>query len=131
MDFIEFCDRSRILLAVLPPHSTPTLQPLDVALFAPLSAAYSKELSQHLERAQGLIPINEGDFFELYWRAWGSSFKTETILSSFAATGINPLNPDATFKGSPTTPQPMRALKACRRLVLATGEGWIVSYARR
>ncbi|KNG45926.1 pogo transposable [Stemphylium lycopersici] len=98
MDFIKYCDRNRILLAILPPHSTQTLQPLDVALFAPLSAAYSKELSQHLERAQGLIPINKGDFFKLFWRAWGSSFKTETTLSSFAATGISPLNPDAVLK---------------------------------
>lgn len=37
MDFIEYCDRHRILLIVLPPYSTHTLQPLNVVLFKPLS----------------------------------------------------------------------------------------------
>jgi hypothetical protein len=41
MDFIEYCDRNRILLAVYPPHSTHTLQPLDVVMFKPFSSAYS------------------------------------------------------------------------------------------
>jgi hypothetical protein len=37
MEFIDYCDRHRILLMILPPHSTHTLQPLDVVLFKPLS----------------------------------------------------------------------------------------------
>jgi hypothetical protein len=32
-DFIDFCDSNRILLAIFPPHSTHSLQPLDVVLF--------------------------------------------------------------------------------------------------
>ena len=35
MDFIDYCDQNKILLAVYPPHSTHTLQPLNVALFKP------------------------------------------------------------------------------------------------
>ncbi|KAI1676492.1 DDE-1 domain containing protein [Pyrenophora tritici-repentis] len=34
-DFIDFCE---ILLMVFPPHSTDSLQPLDVVLFAPLAS---------------------------------------------------------------------------------------------
>lgn len=41
MDFIEYCDKRRILLMVFPPHSTHTLQPLDVVMFKPLSQAYT------------------------------------------------------------------------------------------
>jgi hypothetical protein len=41
MDFIEYCDKRRILLMVFPPHSTHTLQPLDVVMFKPLSQAYA------------------------------------------------------------------------------------------
>lgn len=48
IDFINYCNQNRILLAILPPHSTYTLQPLDVAMFKPLSTAYSTELSKHL-----------------------------------------------------------------------------------
>jgi hypothetical protein len=45
MDFISYCDKQRILLAVFSPHSTHTLQPLDVVLFKPLSTAYSTALT--------------------------------------------------------------------------------------
>jgi hypothetical protein len=41
MDFIEYCYQQRILLAVFPPHSTHSLQRLDVVMFKPLSSAYS------------------------------------------------------------------------------------------
>ena len=57
--FIDCYDKNRILLAFYPPHSTHTLQPLDVALFRPLSQAYSNKLSslvQLLRRARWQIP---------------------------------------------------------------------------
>jgi hypothetical protein len=91
-DFIDYCDDHRILLAIMPPHSTHTLQPLDVVLFKPLSTAYSNQLSSHLQRSQGLVPIRKGDFFPLFWRAWEVSFRKETILKSFEATGIWPVD---------------------------------------
>jgi hypothetical protein len=69
-----------------------------VALFAPLAVAYTKELSLHLQRSQGLLPVKKGDFFELFWTAWNTAFTKETILSSFRATGINPLNADVVLK---------------------------------
>jgi hypothetical protein len=94
MDFIEYCDRNKILLVVLPPHSTHTLQPLDVCLFKPLSQAYSSELSSFIQRSQGLLPVKKGDFLPLFWEAWTSSFKPKTILKSFEVTGISPMNPD-------------------------------------
>ena len=40
-DFIEYCHANKILLAIFPPHSTHSLQPLDVVVFSLLSAAYS------------------------------------------------------------------------------------------
>jgi transposase len=48
LDFIQYCNDNKILLAVFPPHLTYTLQPLDVVLFKPLSDAYSTQLSSHL-----------------------------------------------------------------------------------
>jgi hypothetical protein len=36
-EFIQMCDRLRILMCILPLHSTHQLQPLDVGLFQPLS----------------------------------------------------------------------------------------------
>ena len=94
MDFIDYCDQNKILLAILPPHSTHTLQPLDVSMFKPLSTAYAVELSNYLHTSQGLVPIKKGDFFQLFWTAWETSFKESTILTSFKATGISPLDPE-------------------------------------
>jgi hypothetical protein len=90
--FIEYCHRNRILLSIFPPHSTHTLQPLDVVMFKPLSSAYSKELAYHQHQALGLNPIKKGDFFPLFWSAWMSSFKETTIRKSFEACGIWPMD---------------------------------------
>jgi hypothetical protein len=94
MDFINYCDQNKILLAILPPHSTHTLQPLDVVMFKPLSTAYSKELTIHLHSSQGLSVIKKSDFFHLFWKAWVSTFTQGLILKSFEATGISPLQPN-------------------------------------
>jgi hypothetical protein len=59
MDFIDYCDRNKILLAISPPHATHTLQPLDVALFKPLSTACSNELSSFMDQCCGLLPITK------------------------------------------------------------------------
>jgi hypothetical protein len=96
--FIKFCYQNRILLAILPPHSTHTLQPLDVVMVKPLSQSYSTPLTNHLHDAQGLALIRKGEFFPLFWIAWTSCFKEEHILKSFEATGIWPMNPDVILK---------------------------------
>jgi hypothetical protein len=83
MDFIDYCDQHKILLAIFPSHSMHMLQPLDVCMFKPLSQAYSDELSAFLKRSQRLSPIKKGDFFPLSWKAWVSSCKKNTIINSF------------------------------------------------
>jgi hypothetical protein len=65
MDFIEYCDQNKILLAVYPPHSTHTLQALDVSMFKPLSTAYSNEVSVFMERSWELTSMSKRDFFLL------------------------------------------------------------------
>lgn len=92
MKFISYCHQNRILLCVLPPHSTQTLQPLDVAIFKPLADAYSNELTNYLHQAQGLIAMQTIDFFPLFWSAWSSSIVKKTVLSAFEHTGIEPMN---------------------------------------
>jgi hypothetical protein len=94
MDFINYCDQNKILLAVFPPHSTHTLQLLDVVMFKPLSTAYSKELTTHLHNSQGLSVIKKSDFFHLFWKAWVGTFTQELIFRSFEVTGISPLQPN-------------------------------------
>jgi hypothetical protein len=106
MDFISYRDQNKILLVILPPHSTQTLQPLEVTMFKPLSTVYSTELSSHLHRSHGLLPIKKGDFFPLFWKAWVSSFKETLILTAFKATGISPMDPNTILdRFTNTTPE--------------------------
>jgi hypothetical protein len=98
MDFIEYCDQNRILLMVYPPHSTHTLQPLDVVMFKPLSSAYSGQVAAFIERCQGLTSMSKRDFYPMFMAAWEASFKRETILKAFQATGLSPFNPEVILK---------------------------------
>ncbi|RAQ99893.1 pogo transposable element [Stemphylium lycopersici] len=98
MEFIEYCDANKILLMIYPPHSTHTLQPLDVVMFAPLAAANKAELARFLDRAQGLTSITKRDFYRLFNAAWHSSFNEKLIQKSFEATGISPLDPGVILK---------------------------------
>ena len=98
MKFIEYCDAHRILLAVLPPHSTHTLQPADVGLFGPLATAYRAALQEFLYKSLGLTAITKRDFFRLFWVAWCESFTEKNIKSAFKATGIAPLDAEVVVK---------------------------------
>ncbi|RMZ71416.1 pogo transposable [Pyrenophora seminiperda CCB06] len=89
---LEHCHRHKILLAVYPPHSTHTLQPLDVVMFKLLSTAYLKKLQQSTVKHQGLVSVKKSDFFSLSWDAWVTSFIEKNILNSFKTTAVSPLN---------------------------------------
>ncbi|KAJ6436142.1 Arginine--tRNA ligase, cytoplasmic-like protein [Purpureocillium lavendulum] len=94
MDFLEWCDQHRIIVAVFPPHSTHRLQPLDVSLFSPLSTAYTKQLIQWTAKTQGLISLSKREFWTLFWNAFEASFSPENIASGWERTGLLPLDPE-------------------------------------
>ena len=107
MDFMEYCYHHKILLIVYPPHSTHTLQTLDVVMFKPLSSLYSTQLIDHLQKSQALMPVKKGDFLHLFYTAWKIAFKKRTILRSFEATGVWPMEGEVILKRSRTkTPEP-------------------------
>ncbi|KAI9037196.1 uncharacterized protein KD926_000769 [Aspergillus affinis] len=94
MKFFEYCKANKILLMTYPPHSTHSLQPLDVGIFGPLSTAYSERLERFLHESQGLCHITKRDFFRLFWPSWESALSAENIASSWKSVGVWPLNPD-------------------------------------
>jgi hypothetical protein len=94
MDFIKYCKAHKILLVVFPPHSTHTLQPLDVVCFKPLSTSYSTKLGNYLFKTQGLLDVQKEDFCLLFWSAWESSLTTKLVCKAFKATGICSMNAD-------------------------------------
>jgi hypothetical protein len=66
MDFIKYCDQNRILLAVYPPHSTHTLQLLDVIMFKTFSLGYSNQVAAFMERCQELTSMSKRDFYPMF-----------------------------------------------------------------
>ena len=107
MTFIEAAHERRIIIMILPSHSTHRLQPLDVGLFAPLSMAYSQQLTLLIHNSLGLVSMTKRLFWPLFWRAWTESFTPENVNSAFKMTGIWPLNPDMILaKMKSVTPPP-------------------------
>jgi hypothetical protein len=62
MEFIRAYDRLKILLLILPPHSTYRLQPLDVSCFLPLSTCYSTEINRVLNASEGITYLTKRTF---------------------------------------------------------------------
>jgi hypothetical protein len=66
---VRLADQLRILILVLPSHTTHRLQPLDVGMFSPLSTAYSKELNKYTDAGLGWVTITKRHFWPLFRNA--------------------------------------------------------------
>lgn len=108
MSFIDTCDQLRILLLILPPHSTHRLQPLDVSLFAPLSTHYTNSLNKLMFNSYGIVGMSKRQFWSCFLPAWKASFTEKNIESAFRKTGIFPYNP-ALVLDVITIPAPIEA----------------------
>jgi hypothetical protein len=122
MDFIDYCDRNRILLAIFPPHSTHTLQPLDVCVFKSLSAAYSGELSRYLHNSQGLSTVAKRDFFTLFWKSWVNIATPQLIQRAFECTGIWPPDSSTILKRFRQETQPEQDSRESSTSVLSASD---------
>jgi hypothetical protein len=98
MDIIEYCHQNKILLMIYPPHSTHTLQPLDVVMFKPLSSAYSSQVAAFMASRQGLTSMSKRDFYSMFITAWEASFKKETIFKAWETRGLLPFDPEVILK---------------------------------
>ena len=94
LEFINYCDQNRILLLILPLHTTHRLQPLDIGLFQPLSTAYSAELDNITAKSAGIVSMKKRMFWSVFKPAWDASFTLKNIINAFAKPGIWPINPD-------------------------------------
>jgi hypothetical protein len=67
--FVDFADRYRIIILVLPPYTTHRLQLLDIDLFQPLSTAYSEELDNLMSDSGGAISMSKAFFYPMFKKA--------------------------------------------------------------
>lgn len=95
LKFFEICYQKRIVLAVLPPHATHRLQPLDIGMFRPFAMRYSLLLDQWRNDRLGLSKFSKREFFQVFWPSYIQSFTTKNILSAWEKAGIFPRDSDA------------------------------------
>jgi hypothetical protein len=94
MDFLDRCDRLKILVLILPPHSTHKLQPLDCGNFLPLATYYSQGITAVLTNSEGETSMTKRMFFGIFKSAFVKAFSEENIRSAWLKTGLWPYNPD-------------------------------------
>jgi hypothetical protein len=102
--------QNNIILCRLPSHTSHKLQPCDVAVFAPLKAAYRGQVDR-LERA-GTNTIGKEHFTSLYSPARERAFTERNIKAGWAATGLFPFNPDRVLRDTPKPPTELTIPKA-------------------
>lgn len=98
--------KKRILVLILPPHSTHRLQPLDVSLFSPLARYYTNGLNTLISTSLGYTNMCKRTFWRVFWPAWNQAFSTTNIASAWAKTGLFPLDPKVVLSviAKPTIP---------------------------
>ncbi|KAF8241457.1 DDE-domain-containing protein, partial [Wilcoxina mikolae CBS 423.85] len=79
--FLTFCEANDIVVFCLPLHSTHVLQPLDVALFAPLQLAYRQAIEDYFLTTA--IGINRDLFFPLYKETHQQAYTLRNITVAF------------------------------------------------
>jgi hypothetical protein len=94
--FIAHCLQNRIILLILPPHTSHLLQPLDVAIFGPLKKRLTAALS-HLNQAQ-LIRIQKFEWMEAYIQARSDVCNRQNIESAWRGAGLFPFNPQKALR---------------------------------
>jgi hypothetical protein len=99
LEVLKFCFANNIILYCLPSHTSYKLQPCDVAVFAPLKAAY-REQAKRLEWG-GVNTISKEHFTSLYSPAREKAFTSKNIIASFAASGLFPFNLDRVLRSMP------------------------------
>lgn len=96
LEVIEHCLANNIRLCRLPSHTSHKLQPCDIAVFAPLKAAY-RDAVECLERG-GVNAIGKQHFTILYSSARMKAFTKKNILAGWSKGGLYPFNPQRVLK---------------------------------
>ncbi|KAK7177908.1 transposase [Paraphaeosphaeria sporulosa] len=114
LEILEFCF-ANIILCRLPSHTSHKLQPCDVAVFAPLKAAYREQV-ERLERG-GVNTIGKQHFTSLFSPARQKALTAKNIKAGFAATGLFPFNPDRVLNSVPKPVEEASTITAERAVV--------------
>ncbi|XP_076151795.1 uncharacterized protein LOC143134943 [Alosa pseudoharengus] len=88
---VDFCRANRIEVVCLPAHTTHVLQPLDVAVYGSLKAAFSR-LAQEMGLVRGDLVLGKRHFSAVLKYVVEQACTPNTIKSGFRSTGLFPLD---------------------------------------
>ena len=117
MGFLQWANDHRIIVHILPPHSTHKLQLLDVGLFNPLATSYQKQLNNLIHNGQGMVSMTKRLFYPMFRDAWAEAFTEKNVHNAFAKTGIWPQNPDVVLNTIRKPEQPLTPTKNLARYI--------------
>ena len=90
-DLIEWALENKVVLFVLPAHTSHITQPLDVSCFAPLKKMYNSCCKSFLAENKGRV-ITRYDVCQILSKAFVKAVTPSNAISGFRKTGIFPLN---------------------------------------
>lgn len=99
VEVFEFCFANNIIPCRLPSHTSHILQLCDVAVFAPLKAAYRDNV-ERLERG-GINTVGKQHFTYLYSPAREQAFTKRNIVAGWNKAGLFPFNPEKVLRDLP------------------------------
>ena len=104
--FIRYCIDNKIVLFLLPPHSSHLLQPLNVGVFGPVKAAMSLLLGKLY--ATEISRLQKIEWLENYIKAHSKSIVERNILGGWRGAGLFPLNSNRVLRliSEAATPSP-------------------------
>ncbi len=107
VDFIDYCEKNKIIRFCLPSHTTLLLQPLDVLLFRSYKKAHRDVL--HTAMQSCCANFNKIEFLHALQKMRAITFTEKNIASGFRKTGILPFDPSIVLNQlpgeRPTTPE--------------------------
>ena len=93
-EMIRAAAAKKIILFVLPPHTTHLTQPLDRGCFGPLQKYWQSVCHRFITKNPGRY-VSRFEFSKLFAEAWYKAMTTPNIMSSFQITGVCPFNRSA------------------------------------
>ena len=102
IEFVDYCDKNKIIPFCLPAHLTHLLQPLDVVIFQPYKHYHAEAIDQAVRLSDA--EFNKAEFLAAFQSFRAKAFKKSTLQSSFRKTGLIPYNPEVVLA-------PLRAKK--------------------
>ena len=90
-NFVNFCEKHKSIVCILPPHSSHILQPLDVSVFSAYKHWHSKWVYD--ATVSGYSKITKDDFLGALAQIRQQTFKPSTVKLGFRLTGLWPINP--------------------------------------